>query len=292
MIEGLLAAVGFLTRMPVPGWVFARPGAQARSLLWYPLVGVLIGAVLSALAWCLRDVAPLLGAALLLSSWVWLTGALHIDGLADTADAWVGGMGDRMRTLAIMKDPTSGPMALAAVVLALLLKCAALATLLPAASDTVWLAPLLARTALVAAFVTTPYVRAGGLGSGLVGSARAGLLLSLLLGLGLRLRRWGRARDARLRCRWRGVRAVALRLPAAPGRHDRRYLRCVGGGERNCCAGGVGAASELKVTGKTIAVSLERLPNLASSCQVGAAGARCGMCHSYTAVLSALSAPT
>ncbi|RBD43005.1 adenosylcobinamide-GDP ribazoletransferase, partial [Xanthomonas oryzae] len=121
MIEGLLAAVGFLTRMPVPGWVFARPGAQARSLLWYPLVGVLIGAVLSALAWCLRDVAPLLGAALLLSSWVWLTGALHIDGLADTADAWVGGMGDRMRTLAIMKDPTSGPMALAAVVLALLL---------------------------------------------------------------------------------------------------------------------------------------------------------------------------
>ncbi|UXA54189.1 adenosylcobinamide-GDP ribazoletransferase [Xanthomonas prunicola] len=184
MIDGLLAAVGFLTRIRVPGRVFAQPGAQARSLLWYPLVGLLIGAVLSALAGCLREVAPLLGAAVLLSSWVWLTGALHIDGLADTTDAWVGGMGDRTRTLAIMKDPTSGPMAVAAVVLALLLKCAALATLLPTASGAVWLAPLLARTALVAAFLTTPYVRAGGLGSGLVGGSRAGLLLSLLLGIG------------------------------------------------------------------------------------------------------------
>ncbi|MCL1501389.1 adenosylcobinamide-GDP ribazoletransferase [Xanthomonas nasturtii] len=184
MIDGLLAAVGFLTRIPVPGWVFARPAAQARSLPWYPLVGLLLGAVLSALAWCLRDVAPLLGAALLLSSWVWLTGGLHLDGLADMTDAWVGGMGDRTRTLAIMKDPSSGPMAVAAVVLVLLLKCAALATLLPTAPGAVWLAPLLARTLLVAAFLSTPYVRAGGLGSGLIGSARAGMHVSLLLGFG------------------------------------------------------------------------------------------------------------
>ncbi|MCC8470134.1 adenosylcobinamide-GDP ribazoletransferase [Xanthomonas phaseoli] len=183
MIDGLLAGVGFLTRLPVPGWVFARPGAQARSLPWYPAVGLLVGAVVSALAWCLRDAAPLLAAAVMLSSWVWLTGALHIDGLADMADAWVGGMGDRARTLAIMKDPTSGPMAVTAVVLILLLKCAALAALLPAAPGMVWLAPLLARTSLVAAFLTTPYVRAGGLGSGLVGSARAVLQWSLLLGL-------------------------------------------------------------------------------------------------------------
>ncbi|WP_202594108.1 adenosylcobinamide-GDP ribazoletransferase, partial [Xanthomonas perforans] len=57
MIDGLLAALGFLTRMPVPARVFARPGAQARSLPWYPAVGLLIGAVVSALAWCLRDAA-------------------------------------------------------------------------------------------------------------------------------------------------------------------------------------------------------------------------------------------
>ncbi|MCW2004471.1 adenosylcobinamide-GDP ribazoletransferase [Xanthomonas campestris pv. raphani] len=182
MIDGLLAAIGFLTRIPVPARVFTRSGAQARSLCWYPLVGVLLGGVVCGLAWCLREVAPLLGAALLLSTWVWLTGALHLDGLADTTDAWVGGMGERARTLAIMKDPTSGPMAVTAVVLVLLLKCAALASLLTQAPATLWLAPLLARSALVAAFLSTPYVRAGGLGSALSGAPRAGLWLALIAG--------------------------------------------------------------------------------------------------------------
>ncbi|KQR13325.1 MULTISPECIES: adenosylcobinamide-GDP ribazoletransferase [Xanthomonas] len=181
MIDGLLAAIGFLTRIPVPGAVFTRPGVQARSLPWYPGVGLLLGALLCSLAWCLRDVAPLLGAALLLSAWTWLTGALHLDGLADMTDAWVGGMGDRARTLAIMKDPTSGPMAVTAVVLVLLLKCAALATLLPHAPGALWLAPLLARAAVVAAFLTTPYVRAGGLGSALVAAPRTSLWLALIL---------------------------------------------------------------------------------------------------------------
>ncbi|WP_372393188.1 adenosylcobinamide-GDP ribazoletransferase [Xanthomonas sp. NCPPB 3582] len=180
MIDGLLAAIGFLTRIPVPARVFTRAGAQARSLCWYPLVGVLLGGVVCGLAWCLREAAPLLGAALLLSAWVWLTGALHLDGLADTTDAWVGGMGERARTLAIMKDPTSGPMAVTAVVLVLLLKCAALASLLAQAPATLWLAPLLARNALVAAFLSTPYVRAGGLGSALVDAPRAGLWLALI----------------------------------------------------------------------------------------------------------------
>ncbi|MBV6815395.1 adenosylcobinamide-GDP ribazoletransferase [Xanthomonas campestris pv. passiflorae] len=182
MIDGLLAAIGFLTRIPVPARVFTRAGTQARSLCWYPLVGVLLGGVVCGLAWCLREVAPLLGAALLLSAWVWLTGALHLDGLADTTDAWVGGMGERARTLAIMKDPTSGPMAVTAVVLVLLLKCAALASLLAQAPTTLWLAPLLARSALVAAFLSMPYVRAGGLGSALLVAPRAGLWLALSAG--------------------------------------------------------------------------------------------------------------
>ncbi|WP_386341242.1 adenosylcobinamide-GDP ribazoletransferase [Xanthomonas citri pv. citri] len=183
MIDGLLAAIGFLTRIPVPARVFTRAGAQARSLCWYPLVGVLLGGVVCGLAWCLREVAPLLGAALLLSAWVWLTGALHLDGLADTTDAWVGGTGERARTLAIMKDPTSGPMAVTAVVLVLLLKCAALASLLAQAPTTLWLSPLLARSALVAAFLSTSYVRAVGLGSALSGAPRAGLWLALSAGI-------------------------------------------------------------------------------------------------------------
>ncbi|MCC5092825.1 MULTISPECIES: adenosylcobinamide-GDP ribazoletransferase [Xanthomonas] len=185
MIDGLLAAVGFLTRIPVPAWAFARPGAQARSLPWYPLVGLLLGVLLLALTWCLRGAAPLLAAAIVLSSWVWLTGALHVDGLADSTDAWVGGMGDRARTLAIMKDPTSGPMAVTAVVLMLLLKCAALTTLLPAAPAALWLAPLLARAAVVAAFASTPYVRAGGLGSALAGASRTVCVLAVAAAVGV-----------------------------------------------------------------------------------------------------------
>ena len=92
----------------------------------------------------------------MLLAWVGVTGALHLDGLADSADAWVGGIGRSHRTLAIMKDPRSGPAGVVAVVLLLVLKFAALASL-PGARGCRWfLAPMLGRTALTAAFVTTP----------------------------------------------------------------------------------------------------------------------------------------
>lgn len=181
MIDGLLVALGFLTRIPVPGAVFARAGAQARSLPWYPLVGVIVGALLASLAWCLQATPVLLMAALLVAAWAWLTGGLHLDGLADTADAWVGGLGDRERTLAIMKDPRSGPAGVSALVLVLLLKFAALASLpAPLSWTALVIAPLLGRAALTAAFLTTPYVRAGGMGAPLAGASRVGCALALL----------------------------------------------------------------------------------------------------------------
>lgn len=62
--------------------------------------------------------------------WVGLSGGLHLDGLADTADAWIGGHADRQRTLEIMKDPRSGPIAVVVLLLVLLLKFAALVVLL------------------------------------------------------------------------------------------------------------------------------------------------------------------
>ncbi|WP_434213453.1 adenosylcobinamide-GDP ribazoletransferase [[Pseudomonas] boreopolis] len=181
MIDGLLAALGLLTRIPVPARVWQAPGVQARSLPWYPLVGMLLGALLAALAWCLRDASPLLMAAMLVAAWASLTGGLHLDGLADSADAWVGGLGDRERTLAIMKDPRSGPAGVVALVLVLLLKTAALASLAASAWCGLWLAPLLARAALVAAFLALPYVRAGGMGAGLAaGAARLPCAIAVL----------------------------------------------------------------------------------------------------------------
>lgn len=185
-MRALLAAVGFLTRIPVPARVFADTRAQSRSLIWYPVAGLLIGGVLCALAWTLQTRPPLLSAALLLAAWVALTGALHLDGLADSADAWVGGMsGDeaqrRERTLTIMKDPRSGPIAVVALVLLLLLKFAALASLPAPAWMVLLLAPMLARAALTLAFLTTPYVRSGGLGQALVEAPRAACIVVLLI---------------------------------------------------------------------------------------------------------------
>ncbi|MCY1287743.1 Adenosylcobinamide-GDP ribazoletransferase [compost metagenome] len=164
-----LIALQFLTRLPVrlPG--MPEPVQLGRSLLWYPAVGLLLGALLCALHLLLQGAPLLLQAALLLALWVALTGALHLDGLADTADAWVGGLGDRERTLAIMKDPRSGPIAVVVLVLVLLLKFAALVALLGQGQwPALLLAPWLARGLLPLLLLTTPYVRPGGLGQALV----------------------------------------------------------------------------------------------------------------------------
>lgn len=164
----LLIAVQFLTRLPVSLPGRPTPEQVGRSLLWYPLVGVLIGVLLLGAQWLLADAPLLLQAALLLALWVGLSGGLHLDGLADSADAWVGGFGDKERTLTIMKDPRSGPIAVVVLVLLLLLKFAALVAVLEAGHGA-WLllVPWLARGALPLLFLTTPYVRAGGLGQAL-----------------------------------------------------------------------------------------------------------------------------
>ena len=161
-------ALQFLTRLPVTLAGMPTPEQVGRSLLFYPLVGLLIGLLLLAAQHLLGDSAVLLQAALLLALWVGISGGLHLDGLADSADAWVGGFGDKQRTLAIMKDPRSGPIAVVVLVLLLLLKFAALVALLESGAGLLLLlVPWLARCLLPLLFMTTPYVRAGGLGQAL-----------------------------------------------------------------------------------------------------------------------------
>ncbi len=189
----LLIALQFLTRLPIrlPG--LPEPAQLGRSLLCYPLVGLLLGGVLLAAAWALSGVATPLAAALLLALWVLASGALHLDGLADTVDAWVGGYGERERTLALMKDPCCGPMAVSALLLLLLVKFAALWTLLEAGAwAALLLAPLLGRSALLMLLLGTPYVRAGGLGSAMAGQVprRAGWRVLLAVALACLLAGW------------------------------------------------------------------------------------------------------
>jgi adenosylcobinamide-GDP ribazoletransferase len=167
MLKPLLVALQFLTRLPV------RTGDRSdrdagRSMLFYPLVGLLLGLLLAVVGALMRGAAPGVAAALLLALWVFATGALHLDGLADSADAWIGGFGDRQRTLDIMKDPHCGPAAIAVVAVVLITKFAALEALIGKdALVAVATAPVLGRTVLPLLFLTTPYVRPGGLGSAL-----------------------------------------------------------------------------------------------------------------------------
>ncbi|HEK0909710.1 TPA: adenosylcobinamide-GDP ribazoletransferase [Pseudomonas putida] len=161
-------ALQFLSSLPIrlPG--MPEPRQMGRSLLFYPAVGLLFGLLLWAASALLQGAAAPLQAALLLALWVLLSGALHLDGLADSADAWLGGFGDRERTLQIMKDPRSGPIAVVTLVLVLLLKFCALWVLVERGAGA-WLvlAPVVGRAAMLGLFLCTPYVRAGGLGSAL-----------------------------------------------------------------------------------------------------------------------------
>jgi adenosylcobinamide-GDP ribazoletransferase len=161
-------ALQFLSSLPIrlPG--MPTPQESGRSLLYYPAVGLLFGVLLMAMDHLLDGAPTLLHAALLLAAWVMLSGGLHLDGLADSADAWLGGFGDRERTLTIMKDPRSGPIAVVTLVVVLLLKYSAVVALIETHHGVgLLLAPVIGRGAMLALFLNTPYVRAGGLGQAL-----------------------------------------------------------------------------------------------------------------------------
>jgi len=165
-MSDFLIALQFLTRFPLNLNIEWTDEKVARSLLWYPLVGFLIGLCVFAIAEALAAQNSMLIAAIILSFWVLITGGLHLDGLADSADAWVGSHGDKTRALEIMKDPQAGPIAVILLVLVLLIKFSLINSLL--LQEEVYLliaAPVVARCIPLLLFLTTPYVREKGLGS-------------------------------------------------------------------------------------------------------------------------------
>jgi len=123
-------AQSFLSRIPIPKTVEYSDKNVGQAVLYYPVVGLLIGAILALCAYCLSFADHLLVAVILTSVWAAVTGALHLDGLADSADAWLGGHGDKQRIFTIMQDPRSGTAAVVALVLILLLKVILLSLLL------------------------------------------------------------------------------------------------------------------------------------------------------------------
>lgn len=124
-----LVALQFLTRVPLPRTLGFEPAWLQACPRYFPLVGACVGMWAAGVLWlALLLWPPWVAAALSTAATVWLTGALHEDGLADTADA-LGGAVSRERALRIMKDSRIGSYGAVALVLALLLKVAAVAGL-------------------------------------------------------------------------------------------------------------------------------------------------------------------
>lgn len=165
----LFLAVSLLTRIPIPKLPTLSEGDFGRSTLFYPLVGLFIGSILCVPLGLFSHAEPLVLAAILTVLWAALTGGLHLDGVADSADAWLGGFGDVEKTHRILKDPVVGAAGAIALSSTLLLKFAALSVLIK--FQLWWLilfAPVLGRSFVLLLFLTTPYVRASGLASAAV----------------------------------------------------------------------------------------------------------------------------
>jgi len=171
-VKSFLAAVRFLTILPLPRHE-DDSNALGRSIPFFPLVGLLIGLVVAALDYALGLVFPrLLTSGFTVVALIAVSGGLHIDGLADTADGFLSSR-PRERVLEIMRDSRAGPMGVTAVVCVILLKFAALASI---ANDgrtaAVFLMPLAGRCALTVSLAILPYARQEG---GLVTAFRNGV---------------------------------------------------------------------------------------------------------------------
>ncbi|MCE9649030.1 MAG: adenosylcobinamide-GDP ribazoletransferase [Parvibaculum sp.] len=179
-VKDIALAFAFLTRIPVRHEDGdASPGALARAMWAFPLVGIFVGAAsgLTLLLALAIGLPPFIAATLAVAASVLLTGGLHEDGLADLADA--AGGATRERRLEIMKDSRIGSYGVIALMLALLLRIGALSAFATAESALTLLALLAAaaavsRAAIICIAFALPHARPGGL-SALAGRPTGGI---------------------------------------------------------------------------------------------------------------------
>ena len=229
-MRSLLAAIAFLTRIPVGRWADLSSEDVSRSAAWFPAVGALVGGIECLVAWLLRPhLPPAVTALLVVAADALLTGALHYDGLADASDGFGGGK-NRDDVLRIMRDHAIGSYGGVALALAIGAKIAVLAALL---NSSVWplalvAAPMLGRWAILLLSAALPYARQ---------------TASVVVGMGRKALAWGSffivvalaaGRDPRL---WIAA-AVVLVLTAILGFYYRRKIAGITGDT-------LGAAAEL-----------------------------------------------
>jgi adenosylcobinamide-GDP ribazoletransferase len=160
ILGDLRSAIGLLTRLPLP--LMASPRGAQAAWAW-PVVGAMVGAIAALLAWAMIaagvPIGIVAGAVLVLQ--IMLTGALHEDGLADTADGLFGGW-TRERRLEIMKDSHIGSYGTLALILALGLRWQAL-TIVCAAPMALIAVAALSRAPMAVMMAVLPNARGSGL---------------------------------------------------------------------------------------------------------------------------------
>lgn len=240
VLRRFLAAVSFLTRLPVPDWAHPDAPTLAAAMTYFPLVGAALGLFEAGCALALhRFVSPDVLAVLLTATTVLVTGALHYDGLADTVDA-LGGGWSREQRLAIMKDPHIGTFGVLALTLTVLAQFVALKSFHSVESlcRALIVAPCLARTTLVWLAWRLPYARAEGGKGRFVEFLHGGHVLgAALIGGGVTLAVGGRLGVVLL--------AIAAALTATAARCFQHRL----GGVTGDALGAVGQICEVLVYG-------------------------------------------
>lgn len=180
-MSGFFSALQFLTVLPAP---WARPmDRPSFSLGYFPLVGLLLGAMVAGLDWLLRHFLPmsLVNGAVIVAMIV-LTGGLHLDGFMDTCDA-IPGAHSTSRRLEILKDLRVGSYGILGALSLLMAKYLALAELpLGLRLPSLLLMPVIGRWSMTVAITVFPYARASGLGKSMKeGAAWWSLALATVL---------------------------------------------------------------------------------------------------------------
>jgi adenosylcobinamide-GDP ribazoletransferase len=179
VIKYFFSAVAFLTAIPIPQhWQLKEYADAPGYYLFFPKIGFLIGLFIAAVAWFIVPfIGNRAGALLLLIAYYLLTGALHLDGAADCADAFYGKK-DQSTILRIMKDPTVGTMGAGMIVMILLIKYIMFSDI-PLLSFCLALPfiVMLSRVAPLAFMLTGRYVRQNGIASGTIFPGTGSLII-------------------------------------------------------------------------------------------------------------------
>jgi adenosylcobinamide-GDP ribazoletransferase len=178
-----LIALQFLTIIPLPFDTRCQKEDLGRATACFPLVGLTLGGLLVGLNWLITPwLAPPLTAALLVTALAAVTGALHLDGLADVCDG-LAARGGRERFLAVMKDSNVGAVGAVGLVLGLLLKWQALLAVPAGISwQALLLFPTLGRFSQVLAMAGAKHARQDGLGAAFIqGMAARHLIVALCI---------------------------------------------------------------------------------------------------------------